>query len=349
MEQTVTRLRAERDQLMHDNEVLARERKSAIAHAENAQRKARALPDERKSALRSLNEALKTALSQSKEAIAAMDASAERAKGRAAKRLEASRGREALAIEAAAKAQSQRDELVSDLEAAKRTIERLSDEIDALTKARAAEARGEPAVSRSPPAKGGLPKVRPEESDDSDGSVLEDSAKVMGRSSADSDGDGEDEVDGSESDSAKSTAARRRRPNVDELAKDDPDLAFQLQLVDDSNAFKYRIAHGRPLDAEASSDDSGDADYPVSALARGGARLRLTLSALAPRLGRVAALARRLGRLGRARADTAQATPRPRLARRLRLPRRGCLRPSGGGAQAAGQAAGQAACPISTG
>ena len=123
MEQTVSRLRAERDQLLRDNEVLAQERGSAIAQAEAAQRKAsRAAPDERKSALRSLNGALETALSQSEEAIAAMSAAAVRARGRAAKRLEAALAREALALEAAAKAQTQRGELVSDLEAAKRTI-----------------------------------------------------------------------------------------------------------------------------------------------------------------------------------------------------------------------------------
>ena len=52
VEQTVSRLRAERDQLLRDNEVLAQERRSAIAQAEAAQRKARASPDERKSALR---------------------------------------------------------------------------------------------------------------------------------------------------------------------------------------------------------------------------------------------------------------------------------------------------------
>ena len=159
---------------------------------------------------------------------------------------------------------------MADLEAAKQTIGRLSDEVDTLTKA--AEARAEPAVPRSPPAKGGLPKVRPDGSDDSDESVRGDSAKGIGRSSADSDGDGEDDDGGSASGSAKSTAARKRRSNVDELAKSDPDLAYQLRLMDDANLFKYAIAHGRPRDAEVSSDDSGDADDPAGALARGGAR-----------------------------------------------------------------------------
>ena len=166
MEQTVFRLRAERDQLLRDNEVLEQERKSAIAHAEDAQRKACASPDERKSALKSLNESLEAALGLSKEAIAAMAESAVRAKGRATRRPEAARASKAIAIDAATKAQTQRDELVSDLEAAKRTIERLSDEVDTLTKA--AAARAETAVPRSPPAKGGLPKVRPDESEDSD-------------------------------------------------------------------------------------------------------------------------------------------------------------------------------------
>ena len=117
-------------------------RPSAIAHAEDAQRKARASPDERKSALRSLNETLETALETldlSKKALAATAASAVRARGRAAKRLEAARDSESLAIDAATKAQTQRDELVGELEAAKRTIERLSGEVDTLTKA--AEAR----------------------------------------------------------------------------------------------------------------------------------------------------------------------------------------------------------------
>ena len=142
MEQTVSRLRAERDQLLRDNEGLEQERKSAIAHAEDAQRKARASPDERKSALRSLNESLETALDLSKKAIAAMAASAVRARGRAAKRLEAARDSESLAIDAATKPQTQQDELVGELEAAKRTIERLSGEVDTLTKA--AEARAKP-------------------------------------------------------------------------------------------------------------------------------------------------------------------------------------------------------------
>ena len=112
-EQAVSRLRAERDQLMRDNEVLAQERRSAIAQAEDAQRKARASPDERKSALKSPNESLETALGLSKEAIAAMAESAVRAKGRATRRLEAARASEAIAIDAATKAQTQRDELAS--------------------------------------------------------------------------------------------------------------------------------------------------------------------------------------------------------------------------------------------
>ena len=71
-EQAVSRLRAERDQLLRDSEVLAQERGSAIAQAEAAQRRApRAAPEEQKSALRSLNGALETALSQSEEATAA--------------------------------------------------------------------------------------------------------------------------------------------------------------------------------------------------------------------------------------------------------------------------------------
>ena len=111
---------------MRDNEVLAQTRGSAIAQAASRSRAAQSTarePEERKSALRSLNGALETALSQSEEAIAAMSAAAMRARGCAAKRLEGALAREALAIEAAAKAQTQRGELVSDLEAAKRTID----------------------------------------------------------------------------------------------------------------------------------------------------------------------------------------------------------------------------------
>ena len=96
--------------------------------------------------------------------------------------------------------------------------------------------------------------------------------KGTGRSSAGSDGDGDEDDDGSGSDSAKSTTAWKRRPNVGELAKDDPDLARQLQLVDESNSLKYMIAHGRAREEEVSSGDSGDADDPAGALARGGAR-----------------------------------------------------------------------------
>ena len=111
-EQKVSRLRAERDQLQRDNEVLTQERASAIAQAEAAQRRSsRAAPEERKSALGScLNEALETAVAQRDEAIAAMAASAVRAKGRATKRPDAALSREALAAEAACKAQQQRDE-----------------------------------------------------------------------------------------------------------------------------------------------------------------------------------------------------------------------------------------------
>ena len=62
-EQKVSRLRAERDQLQRDNEVLKQERASAIAQVEAAQRRSsRAAPEERKSAMGSLNEALETAL-----------------------------------------------------------------------------------------------------------------------------------------------------------------------------------------------------------------------------------------------------------------------------------------------
>ena len=151
--------------------------------------------------------------------------------------------------------------MISDLDEARQVIERLSGEVDALN--RAAAARDEPAVPRSPPAKGGLPKVRPDESDDSDESLRAESVKGDDRSGAGSDGD--DNEDGSGSDSAKSTTARKRRPTVDELAKDDPDLARQLQLVDKANAFKYMIAHGRVEADEVSSDGSGDADDPVGA------------------------------------------------------------------------------------
>ena len=197
-----------------------------------------------------------------------MSAAAVRARGRAAKRLESALAREALALEAAVKAQTQRGELVSDLEVAKRTIERLAEEVGALKKATAV--RDEPAVPRSPPAKGGLPKVRPDESDDPDESVRAESVKGTDRSSAGS--DGEDDDGGSGSDSAKSTTARKRRPAVGELAKDAPDLARQLQLVDKANTFKYMIAHGRTQEEEVSSDGSDDADAPTGALARGGAR-----------------------------------------------------------------------------
>ena len=103
--QAVSRLRAERDKHLRNNEVLTQERDSAIAQAEAAQRRAsRAAPEERKSALGSLDEALETAVDQRDEAIAAMAASAVRARGRAAKRLDAARAREAVAIEAAVKA-----------------------------------------------------------------------------------------------------------------------------------------------------------------------------------------------------------------------------------------------------
>ena len=154
------------------------------------------------------------------------------------------------------------------MEAAKRTIEQLSDEVDSLKKA--AAVRVEPGAPRSPPAKGGLPKVRPDESDDSDESVCAKGGKGIGRSSAGSDGDGDD--DGSGWDSAKSTTARKRRPTVGELAKDDSDLARQLHLADKANAIKYMMAHGR-VPGGASSDESGDAGDPAGTLARGGARL----------------------------------------------------------------------------
>ena len=201
----VSRLRAERNQLLRDNEVLAQERGSAIAQAEAAQRGAsRAAPEERKSALRSLNEALETALGQCEEAIAAMSASTLHARGRAAKRPEAALSREALAMDATAKAQTQRDELLSELEASRRIIEQLSDEVDSLKKA--AAVRVDPAAPRSPPARGVLPNVRPDESDDSDESVRAKSEKGSGRSSAVSDGDDGD--GGSGSDLAKPTTAR---------------------------------------------------------------------------------------------------------------------------------------------
>jgi len=128
-----------------------------------------------------------------------------------------------------------------DLDAAKRTIERLSDEVGALK--RAAAVRDEPSILRSPPAKGAPPKVRPGEPDDSGEPVRAESVKADSRSSVGSDGDDDD--DGSGSDSAKSTTARKRRPAVDEISKDDPDLARQLQLVDKACAFKYMTAHGR--------------------------------------------------------------------------------------------------------
>ena len=112
--------------------------------------------------------------------------------------------------------------------------------------------------------------MRPDESDDSDESVRAKGEKVSGRSSAGSDRGDDD--DGSGSDSAKSTTARKRRPTVDELAKDDPDLARQLQLADKANAIKYMIAHARVPEAGTSSDEPGDADDPAGALARGGAR-----------------------------------------------------------------------------
>ena len=109
-----------------------------------------------------------------------MSAAAVRARGRAAKRLESALAREALALKAAVKAQKQRDELVSELEVAHQTIEslhgsveRLSEEVGELKKACAGDV---PAVPRSPPAKGGLPKVRPDESDDSDEPVRVDRA-----------------------------------------------------------------------------------------------------------------------------------------------------------------------------
>ena len=102
--------------------------------------------------------------------------------------------------------------------------------------------------------------MRPDESDDSDESVRAESAKGTDRSSAGS--DGEDDDGGSGSDSAKSTTARKRRPAVGELAKDAPDLARQLQLVDKANAFKYMIAHGRTQEEEVSSDGSDDAVLP---------------------------------------------------------------------------------------
>ena len=197
-----------------------------------------------------------------------------RARGRAAKRLEAARAREALAIEAAAKAQTQRDELASWWRTWKQRSGPLSAFPMRSTRSRrAAAARDEPAVPRSPPAKGGLPKVRPDESDDSDESVRADSAKGIGRSSAGSDGDGEDDDGGSGSDSAKSTAARKRRPNGRRAGQG----ATRTWLASCSSwttlmRSSTLIAHGRPRDAEVSSDDTGDADDPAGALARGGAR-----------------------------------------------------------------------------
>ena len=101
-EQKVPRLRAERDQLQRDNEVLKQERASAIAQAEAAQRRSsRAAPEERKSAMGSLNEALETALAQRDETIATIAAAAGRARGCATKRLDAALSRETLAAEAA--------------------------------------------------------------------------------------------------------------------------------------------------------------------------------------------------------------------------------------------------------
>ena len=139
-----------------------------------------------------------------------MNAPAKRAKGRAIKRLDAAVARKKLAAEAACKAQQQRDDALSDLELAKKATEALSDEVESLKEA--AASRVEPSAPRSTPAKGGLPKVRPNESGDSDDSVRAKKEKTEDgdRSSSESDGDGSGGDTGPSS--ADSTTVRKRRP-----------------------------------------------------------------------------------------------------------------------------------------
>ena len=171
-----------------------------------------------------------------------------------------------LAAETACKAQQQRDEAISDLELARKTIETLSDEVESLKQA--AARRAEPVAPRSPPAKGGLPN-EPGDSDDSVRAKQE-RTKDGDRSSSESEGDNSGGNTGSSS--ADSATDRKRRPTVDELAKNDPDLARELQLVGQADAIKYMIAHGRMPDAEASLVESGGADDPAGALVRSDAR-----------------------------------------------------------------------------
>ena len=130
----------------------------------------------------------------------------------------------------------------------------------------------EPAAPRSPPAKDGLPKVRPNESDGSGDSDRMEMEKIKDDDRSSSESAGDDSGDDSGSGSADSTTDRKRWPAVGEIVWNGPDLARELQLADQANVAKYMIAHGRMPDAEASSGESGDTDGPAGALARGGER-----------------------------------------------------------------------------
>jgi hypothetical protein len=62
------------------------------------------------------------------------------------------------------------------------------------------------------------------------------------RSSSESAGD-DSSSDDSGSGSTDSMTDQKRRPAVDEIARDDPDLARELQLADQTNAIKYQVLH----------------------------------------------------------------------------------------------------------
>ena len=152
--------------------------------------------------------------------------------------------REREATAAAVKAQEQRDAVLTELEGTKLLIETLKAKVGTLERdaARMAATLAAEAASafppRSPPAKGGLSKMRPQESEEEP----EAPERSVERRRSGSGGDDEDEDD--ESSSGSSAAGARHPTTADEHVKTDPALAWQLMLLDKAGANKHRSLMG---------------------------------------------------------------------------------------------------------
>jgi hypothetical protein len=273
VDQKVVRLCAERDQLCQDNVSLIKERAAAVAHTEAAKRElARAAASADGESVKQLNQMLEKTLAETEAALEATSARTVRVKERASKRLDAAPMREREATAAAVKAQEQRDVVLTELEGTKLLIGTLKAKVGTLERdaARMAATLAAEAASalppRSPPAKGRLSKMRPQESEEEP----EAPKRSVERRWSGSGGDDEDEDD--ESGSGSSAAGARHPTTADEHVKTDPALARQLELLDKAGANKHRIAHGRLPDEGSTSHLNDTAAHPVAALAKGGAR-----------------------------------------------------------------------------